>query len=140
MPIETPRLIEGDRITMLCLFPKVSQRFPLHLLVLLAYFLVAGEYMPDSPVLAEQPEGSSFELIESIVKQGIKDGKMPGAVVVIADRDRVLYRRAFGNRQVEPVAEPMTVDTVFDLASLTKPIATTTSVMQLIDQGKLSNR
>ena len=85
--------------------------------------------------MAEQP---SFDAIESIVRQGIQDGQMPGAVVVIADRNRVLYRRAFGQRQVEPTAEPMTMDTVFDLASLTKPVATATSVMQLIGDGLLS--
>jgi len=72
-----------------------------------------------------------------MVNEGIAEGQMPGAVVVIADRDRILYRRAFGQRQVQPSPEPMTVDTVFDLASLTKPIATATSVMKLIDEGKI---
>jgi len=108
--------------------------------VILAFFVIAGEDLSDSPVQAAQPQTPSFELIETVVKQGIKDGKLPGAVVVIADHDKVLYRRAFGNRQIEPVAELMTLDTVFDLASLTKPIATTTSVMKLIDEGKLSPR
>ncbi|MBK95821.1 MAG: esterase [Planctomycetaceae bacterium] len=120
--------------------PKVSSRHPVILFIGLAFFLNTGEDLSDSPLQAAQPQASSFELIETIVKKGIKDGKMPGAVVVIADHDKVLYRRAFGNRQVEPVAEPMTLDTVFDLASLTKPIATTTSVMKLIDEGKLSLR
>ena len=98
--------------------------------------LAAPPVQPDDQnPLAEQP---SFDAIESIVRQGIQDGQMPGAVVVIADRNRVLYRRAFGQRQVEPTAEPMTMDTVFDLASLTKPVATATSVMQLIGDGLLS--
>ena len=120
--------------------PKVPLAHPVVFWVLLTYFVVAGEDCSDALVQAEQPQAPSFELIEEIVKQGIKDGKMPGAVVVIADHDNVLYRRAFGNRQIEPVAEPMTLDTVFDLASLTKPIATTTSIMKLIDEGKLSPR
>ena len=124
--------------------PKVSSGHPATLFmvpyVILAFFVIAGEDLSDSPVQAAQPQTPSFELIETVVKQGIKDGKLPGAVVVIADHDKVLYRRAFGNRQIEPVAEPMTLDTVFDLASLTKPIATTTSVMKLIDEGKLSPR
>ncbi|MEL0095551.1 MAG: serine hydrolase domain-containing protein [Planctomycetaceae bacterium] len=120
--------------------PKVPLAHPVVFWVLLTYFVVAGEDCSDALVQAEQPQAPSFELIEGIVKQGIKDGKMPGAVVVIADHDNVLYRRAFGNRQIEPVAEPMTLDTVFDLASLTKPIATTTSIMKLIDEGKLSPR
>ncbi len=120
--------------------PKIPLAHPVVFWVLLTYFVVAGEDCSDALVQAEQPQVPSFELIEEIVKQGIKDGKMPGAVVVIADHDNVLYRRAFGNRQIEPVAEPMTLDTVFDLASLTKPIATTTSIMKLIDEGKLSPR
>ena len=120
--------------------PKIPLAHPVVFWVLLTYFVVAGEDCSDALVQAEQPQAPSFELIEEIVKQGIKDGKMPGAVVVIADHDNVLYRRAFGNRQIEPVAEPMTLDTVFDLASLTKPIATTTSIMKLIDEGKLSPR
>ncbi len=75
--------------------------------------------------------------IESIVRAGIDEGEMPGAVVMIADRNRILYQRAFGDRQVKPTREPMTIDTVFDLASLTKPIATATSVMRLVQDGKL---
>jgi len=124
--------------------PKFSSGHPVILFmipyVILAFFVIAGEDLSDSSLQAAPPQTPSFELIAPIVKQGIKDGKMPGAVVIIADHDKVLYRRAFGNRQVEPVAEPMTLDTVFDLASLTKPIATTTSVMKLIDEGKLSPR
>ena len=103
---------------------------------LLASSLAATPERPDNPGASSEP--TDFEAIESIVKQGIKDGKMPGAVVVIADRNRVLYRRAFGQRQVKPTTEPMTVDTVFDLASLTKPVATATSVMKLIAEGLLS--
>ena len=98
--------------------------------------LAAPPVQPDDQTpSAEQP---GFDAIESIVRQGIQDGQMPGAVVVIADRNRILYRCAFGQRQVEPTAEPMTMDTVFDLASLTKPVATATSVMQLIGDGLLS--
>ena len=76
-------------------------------------------------------------LIDDIVLEGLRDKKMPGAVVVVRYKGRVVYRRAFGLRQVEPTAEPMLVDTVFDLASLTKPIATGTSIMQLVEAGRL---
>lgn len=77
------------------------------------------------------------EQIQSIVRQGIADGEMPGAVVVVADRERVLYEQALGDRQIEPTRQPMTIDTVFDIASLTKPVATATSVMRLVGEGKL---
>ena len=60
-----------------------------------------------------------------------------GVSVIVADHERILYRKAFGDRQVEPTPEPMTVDTVFDMASITKPVATATSVMILVQQGKV---
>ena len=51
----------------------------------------------------------------------------------------MIYRKAFGERSLEPRREAMTVDTIFDLASLTKVIATTTAVMQLVEQGKIAS-
>ena len=51
--------------------------------------------------------------------------------------DEVVYRKAFGSRQLKPMKAAMTLDTVFDMASLTKPVATGTSVMLLIERGKL---
>ncbi len=63
--------------------------------------------------------------------------KVPGAVVLVGRHGKVAYARAFGQRAIEPRPEPMTRDTVFDMASLTKPMATATSVMILIEQGKL---
>src|SRR5262249_48663656 len=62
---------------------------------------------------------------------------LPGAVVLVLHRDKVVFRRAYGLRGKKPAEVPMTEDTVFDLASLTKPIATATSVMLLVEQGKL---
>lgn len=76
-------------------------------------------------------------VIDDIVQEGLRDKKMPGAVVVIGYRGHIVYRKAFGQRQLEPTSEPMTLDTVFDLASLTKPIATATSIMQLVEAGKI---
>jgi len=90
---------------------------------------------------AERPHArnvaKSFADIDAIVQDAIEQGKMPGAVVLIGHNGRVVYRKAFGSRSIEPTREPMTVDTVFDLASLTKCIATTTSVMQLVETGRV---
>ncbi len=80
----------------------------------------------------------SFAPIADVVDHEIAAGKIPGAVVLIGNRDRILYRRAFGLRAVEPSSETMTVDTIFDLASLTKVVATTPSIMQLIARHRLS--
>ncbi len=75
--------------------------------------------------------------IDNVVAQGIEAGEMPGCVVLVGRRGEVVFRKAYGRRQIEPQRIPMTVDTVFDLASLTKPIATATSVMVLWERGRL---
>lgn len=75
--------------------------------------------------------------IDTAVEAAIKRGDCPGAVVVVVHADAVAYRKAFGKRAVKPDALDMTPDAVFDMASLTKPVATGTSVMLLIQQGKL---
>ncbi len=75
--------------------------------------------------------------VDSIVQRAISDGIVPGAVLVVGHDGAVVYRKAYGERALEPRREPMTLDTVFDLASLTKVIATTTAVMQLFEQGKV---
>jgi CubicO group peptidase (beta-lactamase class C family) len=78
-----------------------------------------------------------LSVVDSIVQHAIDEHQIPGAVVLIGHDGKVVYRKAFGNRSLEPRRELMTVDTIFDLASLTKVIATTTSVMQLVERGKV---
>ena len=75
--------------------------------------------------------------IAGIVDKAIRSGKTPGAVVLIGNQDKVVYRQAFGYRAIKPKRLPMRIDTIFDLSSLTKVIATTTAVMQLMEKGKL---
>ncbi len=75
--------------------------------------------------------------IAEIVEEAMISGKIPGAVVLIGNQGKVVYRHAFGNRAIEPKKLPMRLDTIFDLGSLTKVIATTTALMQLVEKGKL---
>ncbi len=75
--------------------------------------------------------------IDAIVTQGLGDHTMPGCVVLVARRGKIVLLKAYGDRQVQPRRVAMTADTLFDLASLTKPVATATCVMLLRDQGKL---
>lgn len=75
--------------------------------------------------------------IEPAVQAEIESGHIPGAVVLIGERGRVVYRRAFGERALQPDRTSMTTDTVFDLASLTKVLATTAAVMQLAETDRL---
>jgi uncharacterized protein YbbC (DUF1343 family)/CubicO group peptidase (beta-lactamase class C family) len=78
-----------------------------------------------------------LEAIEPLVTQAIAEKKLPGAVVLVGRGDRILYEKAIGNRALVPAVEPMALDTIFDLASLTKVVATTTSVMILLEEGRI---
>jgi uncharacterized protein YbbC (DUF1343 family)/CubicO group peptidase (beta-lactamase class C family) len=76
-------------------------------------------------------------LVDDAVARAVGARKVPGAVVLVGRRGRIVLARAYGKRSVEPLDEAMTRDTVFDLASLTKPVATATSVLILLERGKL---
>ncbi len=78
--------------------------------------------------------------IDAVVTEGLKIGRMPGCVVLIGRQGRIVFEKAYGQRAVSPATEPMTVDTVFDMASITKPMATATSIMLLIERGDLRLR
>jgi uncharacterized protein YbbC (DUF1343 family)/CubicO group peptidase (beta-lactamase class C family) len=75
--------------------------------------------------------------IDGAIDQALERGQVPGAVVLVGRRGFIAYARAAGRRAVSPDPEPMTRDTVFDMASLTKPVATATSTMILAEEGKL---
>ena len=76
--------------------------------------------------------------IDSIVEEYIAGGAIPGAVVGVMRHGKVVYRKAFGKRQMVAGDEDMTVETGFDLASLTKPVAVATSIMQLVERGQIT--
>ncbi len=82
-------------------------------------------------------DASHLELIDSVINASIKEGVIPGAVVGIVKDGDIVYEKAFGNKSLVPEVEPMTLETMFDLASLSKLVSTTTCAMQLIEQGKL---
>jgi CubicO group peptidase (beta-lactamase class C family) len=92
------------------------------------------------PLAAPASVGMSAEVlarIDAAVSESIARKDAPGAVVLVGRKGRVVFRRAYGQRALVPGPEPMTVDTVFDLASLTKVLATATSVMTLVEAGKV---
>jgi serine-type D-Ala-D-Ala carboxypeptidase len=78
-----------------------------------------------------------FAPIDDVTTEEIEAGHVPGAVILVGQGDRILYWEAFGAAVREPYLVPMTKETVFDLASLTKPIATATSILVLVDRGRL---
>ena len=91
-----------------------------------------------SPTPARAPAADEFASLTQPIEEAIAEKKLPGCVVVVGRREEVLLTRAYGSRSILPEATPMTTDTVFDLASLTKPIATATSIMILVERGLVS--
>ncbi|MDA1312376.1 MAG: DUF1343 domain-containing protein [Acidobacteria bacterium] len=75
--------------------------------------------------------------LDALIGEAVADSVIPGAVLVVGHRGRIVHRKAYGFRALQPAQEAMTLDTVFDCASLTKVVATAPSVMQLLEQGKL---
>jgi uncharacterized protein YbbC (DUF1343 family)/CubicO group peptidase (beta-lactamase class C family) len=75
--------------------------------------------------------------IDAVMDDAIAKDEIPGGVLLVSHRGRVIWRKAYGSRAILPQREPMTVDTIFDLASLTKVFATAPSVMKLIEEGKI---
>lgn len=84
-----------------------------------------------------QERFSGASAVDEQMEQAVRDGLIPGAVVLIGHDGRVVYQKAYGSRALIPHREPMTLDTIFDIASLTKVVATTPSLMRLFEQGKI---
>ena len=78
-----------------------------------------------------------FGAIDELVEQAVREGKTPGAVVVVGRHDGILFERAYGERALLPTRREMTLDTIFDLASLTKPLVTGALAAWLIERGDL---
>lgn len=93
--------------------------------------------LPISPPPAVGMSAERLARMDQVVQAAIEKKELPGAVVLVARHGRIAWRKAYGSRAVEPQREAMTADTIFDLASLTKIVATTTSIMILIEQGKV---
>lgn len=118
----------------------VKNTFAFASMLLCAFALTSSVKSQNLPIATSASAGmnaAKLEQIEQFVNKDIADKKLPGAVVLIGHKGKIVYRKAFGNRALVPTVEKMTVDTIFDAASLTKPIATGTSVMLLVEQGKL---
>jgi CubicO group peptidase (beta-lactamase class C family) len=76
--------------------------------------------------------------IEPVIRQAMEDKEIPGAVVLVARKGKVVYREVFGIRSLRPQREALTFDTVFDMASVTKVMATAGSIMILVEEGRIS--
>jgi serine-type D-Ala-D-Ala carboxypeptidase len=102
----------------------------------LTAFLLAG-LAPAAGGERVRMQASDFAPITAAAQAEVAAGHIPGAVILVGTRRRGLYRQAIGSRILKPRPQPMRADTIFDLASLTKVVATTPAVMQLVERGKL---
>ena len=107
------------------------------------FLLVAIGGLWAQPLSLASPEEvgmSSARLarLDEVILRAIQEEETPGAVVLVARKGKVVYRKAFGAKSLVPHNEPVSIDTIFDVASLTKILATATSVMLLVEEGKLS--
>ncbi len=96
-----------------------------------------GANIPSPDPSAANLNPARLAAIDTIVAEEIAAGRVPGAVVVVGRGDTVAFAKAYGDRAKVPAVEPMSPDTVFDMASLTKPMATATSIMILVEEGKI---
>jgi uncharacterized protein YbbC (DUF1343 family)/CubicO group peptidase (beta-lactamase class C family) len=96
--------------------------------------------LSSAPALA-QPSTSAappdFSAVDDAARDAVATGDIPGVVVLVGRGDEILYHRAFGWRAVVPSTETMTTDTIFDIASLTKPVGTTIAIMSLVERGAI---
>jgi uncharacterized protein YbbC (DUF1343 family)/CubicO group peptidase (beta-lactamase class C family) len=107
---------------------------------LLALALVSNALGAALPAVQPAKVSMSAErlaFIDAAVAESVARKELPGAVVLVARRGGVVWRKAYGARALVPAREEMTADTVFDVASLTKVVATATSAMILVERGKL---
>ncbi|MGH7393265.1 MAG: serine hydrolase domain-containing protein, partial [Candidatus Rokuibacteriota bacterium] len=88
-----------------------------------------------APAPTPDSRAPDFTGVDDAARDAVVSGEVPGVVVLVGRGDEVLYHRAWGSRTLLPEPAPMTEDTIFDIASLTKPLGTTLAVMALVERG-----
>ncbi|MHC1690747.1 MAG: serine hydrolase domain-containing protein [Bacteroidales bacterium] len=94
------------------------------------------------PLLKVTPEQAGMDSkrlsnVDRIIGESIKKGEIPGAVIAVVRDGKMVYLKAYGNKSVYPDTVKMAVNTVFDLASVSKPVGTAIAFMQLVEQGRV---
>ncbi|MGZ4842899.1 MAG: exo-beta-N-acetylmuramidase NamZ domain-containing protein, partial [Candidatus Angelobacter sp.] len=119
-------------------FPRKAIGF-ISILILSVQSLLAAPAPAEEKKKPAAPakETANFSAVDQLVQQQVADQAITGAVLLVGHGGRIAHQKAFGLRATNPRAEAMTVDTIFDLASLTKVVATTPSVMRLVQYGQI---
>ena len=115
----------------------IASRIVLPFLLILSCSLASVAQVPPAHPTSVSVSIEKLAHMDDVVAKEIAEGHLPGAVVLVGRKGRVVWRKAYGDRAVEPAREPMTGNTIFDIASLTKVVATATSIMILVERGKV---
>src|SRR5436305_7027996 len=116
---------------------SLLSRLTAFLAVLVLSIQISAQQLPAAAPSTQGLSAERLARMDAIIQASIEKKELPGAVVLVARHGKVIWRKAYGARALEPQREAMTTDTIFDLASLTKVVATTSSIMILIEQGKV---
>src|SRR5437868_10859411 len=119
---------------------SLLSRITVFLAVLLLSLQDVARQLPASLPSSQGFSAERLARMDAVIQASIEKKELPGAVVLVGRHGKVVWRKAYGARAVEPQREAMTADTIFDLASLTKVVATTTSIMMLVEEGKVRLR
>ena len=83
------------------------------------------------------PAWDGSERLDAVLQEAVENETLPGAVLIVGRQGKIVHRKTYGFRRLEPTRERMTLDTIFDCASLTKVMVTAPAVMQLVERGRL---
>src|ERR1043165_8494055 len=118
------------------IFVQSGTGLKLSLIILVVAQSVLGQ-LPFAKPESVAVSSARLAQMDAAINSEIAQHHLPGAGVLVGRKGRVIWQRAYGARAIDPARETMTVDTIFDLASLTKVVATATSIMILIERGKV---
>jgi uncharacterized protein YbbC (DUF1343 family)/CubicO group peptidase (beta-lactamase class C family) len=118
-------------------FPRKAIGFITILILAVQSLSAMAAPAPKKKKQAEAKETANFSAVDLLVQEQINDRAITGAVLLVGHGGKIVHQKAFGLRATSPRVETMTLDTIFDLASLTKVVATTPSVMRLIQYGQV---
>ncbi|MBN2244967.1 MAG: serine hydrolase [Candidatus Aminicenantes bacterium] len=99
---------------------------------------IAAQSLPSARAEKVGMLSGHLDRISDVIDEAISNKEFPGAVLVVGRHGKIVLRKAYGQSQWVPESRTMDVDMIFDVASMTKPIATATSLMILVEQGRLN--
>ncbi len=127
----------NNRQVLLTNFKSTFWAFKVFVVFLLSISATYAQQLPNVSPESVGMSSTHLKYADEIIEKAISDKEIPGAVLAVVKDGKMAYLKAYGNKEVYPNTVKMDVNTVFDLASVTKSIATATSAMILIERGQL---